>query len=524
MPSSQVLTKRRVKRRQQRLRLVSKNAKRKVRSVRKHRKTAKKVMRGGADIKSDILLEGNPNTPVIKLNLSKDTFGSTYTLEIEIDLDVYPYDVKSLLIELFESVKPITLEIKPTIIDKISKQVTPNYRSFLIGLADIPERKGCLPTANWLIKTALTTDDPPLNDMGLFHKKNIRIKHSNGVVKEYARQNRQEIVDATANIKTDLLETNKKCTVIMTLSEKDGILFCKVTKYTCIGINSYSYHYHWYTRKQILGVLGEHKSYSESAILYTPTVTDRRAGGKIDYMFSEDSEEYKEQMKTQFDKMVVRPQETFKLIDHAVDAKDAETTLVKTEEDKKLAATMKSRETEKLMLLKDVRSKLELFQLATEKYNNTVKGSPEEVIAERGWNQAKLSWEKAKNDAEVANKDYESSYNAYRRTKDYTWKPYVIKNLNNDNNTFNMKDITIAQFIESMFKNEKKIKVVKNTENENMPKIEITGTSKQAVSPGEVPVDVRSESSMNLPSDELSMLPQKSDNNLSPPLHHHLSL
>ena len=49
MPS-QVLTKRRVKRRQQRLRLVSKNAKRKVRSVRKHRKTAKKVMRGGGNI------------------------------------------------------------------------------------------------------------------------------------------------------------------------------------------------------------------------------------------------------------------------------------------------------------------------------------------------------------------------------------------------------------------------------------------------------------------------------------------
>jgi hypothetical protein len=45
MPS-QVLTKRRVKRRQQQ-RFVSKNAKRKVRSVRKHRKTAKKVMRGG---------------------------------------------------------------------------------------------------------------------------------------------------------------------------------------------------------------------------------------------------------------------------------------------------------------------------------------------------------------------------------------------------------------------------------------------------------------------------------------------
>lgn len=47
MPLSQVLTKRRVKRRQQRQRIVSKNAKRNVRSVRKHRKTAKKVMRGG---------------------------------------------------------------------------------------------------------------------------------------------------------------------------------------------------------------------------------------------------------------------------------------------------------------------------------------------------------------------------------------------------------------------------------------------------------------------------------------------
>ena len=44
MPS-RVVTKRRVKRRQQRL--VSKNAKRNARSVRKHRKTAKKVMRGG---------------------------------------------------------------------------------------------------------------------------------------------------------------------------------------------------------------------------------------------------------------------------------------------------------------------------------------------------------------------------------------------------------------------------------------------------------------------------------------------
>ena len=61
MPS-QVLTRRRVKRRQQRQRLVSKNAKRKVRSVRKHRKTAKKVMRGGSPIVRQYCLFIYPGT------------------------------------------------------------------------------------------------------------------------------------------------------------------------------------------------------------------------------------------------------------------------------------------------------------------------------------------------------------------------------------------------------------------------------------------------------------------------------
>lgn len=400
MPS-QVLTKRRVKRRQQRLRLVSKNAKRKVRSVRKHRKTAKKVMRGGAPIQSKIYLEGEQNNPCITLNISKDTFGNTHTLVIEIDLDVYPYDVKNLLIKLFKSVKPFTLDIKETIIDKISKQVTPNYRSFLIGLADIPERKGCLPTAKFLIKEALTTFNPPNVDLALLHKNNIKIRHSDGA-KEYERQNKSAINEATTNILQDLLDTNKKCTVTMTLSEKDGMLVCKVTKYTCIGINSYTYHYRWNTRKEAFyyKTYGPHKDYSEPATLYTPTVTTRSAGGNIDYMFSEDSEEYKKQMEKKFDTWPpVR--ETFKLINRAVDAEEGE---------------------------KKVEEK------------NAKKAD-------------KASW---------------------THPLDETWQPYVIKKLNNDNNnTFNMDGITISQFIASMFGNDKKIKVVENMENQNMPNIEI---------------------------------------------------
>lgn len=150
MPS-QVLTKRRVKRRQQRLRLVSKNAKRKVRSVRKHRKTAKKVMRGGADIKSDIFLEGKSDTPVIKLNISKNMFGPNYTIKIEIDLDLYKDDVRDLLKNLFDVEGKGGIEYAGDKNEKEMRRVM-----FLLGLADIPEREGA---KKWAIDTAMNVDN-----------------------------------------------------------------------------------------------------------------------------------------------------------------------------------------------------------------------------------------------------------------------------------------------------------------------------------------------------------------------------
>ena len=495
MPS-QVVTTRRVKRRQQRLRLVSKNAKRKVRSVRKHRKTAKKVMRGGNKRSKSIFLETNTELPVITLNISKNTFASTNTLVIEFDLDVYPYDVKSLLIALFESVKPITLNIKPTIIDKISKQVTPNYRSFLIGLADIPERNGCLPTANLLIKDALTTHVPPSNNMGLFYKNNIIITHSDGA-KEYERQNESAIVEATKKIEKDLLETNKKCTVIMTLSENGRILVCKVTKYTCIGINVYPYHYHWNTRKEsiLYESYGPQQSYSEYAKLYTPKVTDRNAGGNIDYMFSEDSEEYKIQMKKQFDEMKVKPQYTSEQIDRTVDAKEGEIRVDKNtkiaEQDEKEAATLESKKQQWNAAKNDVLEKKKFLDSAINTHKGTYLNTPERTEADKEVLKYGEMRDEAIKKVKVAEKEYDSADKASRNTtinKKYTWKPYVIKNLNNDNNTFNMNDITISEFIQSMFDNDKKIKVVQNTENQNMPKIEIKYTSGQAASSGDVPV------------------------------------
>ena len=518
MPS-QVLTTRRVKRRQQRLRLVSKNAKRKVRSVRKHRKTAKKVMRGGDKRSKSIFLETNTEAPDIKLNISKNIFGNTHTLVIEIDLDVYPYDVKSLLIELFNSVKPITLEIKPTIIDKISKQVTPNYRSFLIGLADIPERKGCLPTAKFLIKEALTTFNPPYVDEGIFQKNKIKITHSDDT-KEYERQNGSAIVEATTNIERDLLDTNKKCTVTMTLSEKNGMLVCKVTKYTCIGINSYSYHYLWRTRKESStsrSGWGEEKKYSEPATLYTPKVTDRSAGGNIDYMFSEDSKEYKEQMEKQFNEMSVRPEHTFELIDHAVDAKEGEIRVDenanKAEQDAKEAATLDEKKREWEAAKKDVIDKSKLYKEANDTYNGIYNDMSKKNAADEEVERTFELFQKAKDYVVVAKDAYDSADRARNTTMNKnTWKPYVTKKLNNDNNTFNMNGITISEFIASMFENDKKISVVQNTENQNMPKIEIIDTSKQAASSGDVPVDI-----VNGPTSSVEELSSMTSVEQSPP-------
>ena len=142
MPS-RVVTKRRVKRRQQRL--VSKNVKRKgrtVRTLRKHRKSVKKVMRGGEPpIIHEIFLANNNVSPVITLTISlpKGIFSSTYTFNIEINLDLYKGDVRKLLKILFESGGGL-VDFDPND-EKIRSR-------FLLGLADIPEQDG---TIDWAV-------------------------------------------------------------------------------------------------------------------------------------------------------------------------------------------------------------------------------------------------------------------------------------------------------------------------------------------------------------------------------------
>ncbi len=119
MPS-QVLTKRRMKRRQQRHRLVSKNAKRKVRSsVRKHRKTAKKVMRGGGPIwsQSFSVVDKSPGKDLIKrenvfkLSVSKPLFGNKkFNIQLVFDLNKYP-NVKENESNMDESINRIIVKL-----------------------------------------------------------------------------------------------------------------------------------------------------------------------------------------------------------------------------------------------------------------------------------------------------------------------------------------------------------------------------------------------------------------------------
>ena len=131
MPS-QVVTKRRIKRRQQRLRLVSKNAKRKVRSVRKHRKTAKKVMRGGFLIgghKVTVKLlstTGNTNNGefIIGIPFMKKWSKKNLTIIIDIDLKKYTGSVLLLLNSLLTNLlgTPIELNFNGVVLDNINNK------------------------------------------------------------------------------------------------------------------------------------------------------------------------------------------------------------------------------------------------------------------------------------------------------------------------------------------------------------------------------------------------------------------
>ena len=153
MPS-QVLTTRRVKRRQQRLRLVSKNAKRKVRSVRKHRKTAKKVMRGGGVIWSQDFSvvdksPGNaePKKKFFKLSVSTPLGAAMrkkkfeIKLEFDLNVDTEEKSVRDATVQLEEKsaevglLEEIPADLITLIINALSKHISDKSLQFPIVLS-----------------------------------------------------------------------------------------------------------------------------------------------------------------------------------------------------------------------------------------------------------------------------------------------------------------------------------------------------------------------------------------------------
>jgi len=193
------VARRRVKRRQER---VSHKKLRTLRSRKYARKTARKVMRkvmrGGGVI--NIYLEGNNNEAAITLKMDKNKFSSGYTLEIEINLNLYPYDVRMLLNSLFMKLGTEQLYSPSEI--RYDKYDIPVELRFLLGLADIPERDGTLAYAREQFESAQTDAD---------------------------KNEAQILLD-----KITQSYDNKKCVVVIELSQTGNDILFTVTEYSRI--------------------------------------------------------------------------------------------------------------------------------------------------------------------------------------------------------------------------------------------------------------------------------------------------
>ena len=148
--------------------------------------------------------------------MDKNKIFSGYTLEIEINLNLYPYDVRMLLNSLFMSFGIGQIYSISKIVDyKDDKlDVPPEFR-FLIGLADIPERKATLEYASEEFKKAETQDD-----------------------KDKAQKLLAEI--------TQSYDNNKKCFVVIKLSQTGSDILFTVTEYSRIKTGTFNMKHTYY--------------------------------------------------------------------------------------------------------------------------------------------------------------------------------------------------------------------------------------------------------------------------------------
>ncbi len=179
-------------------------------------------MRGGKYYTtSEIFIESDATSPVIKLKISKNTLSSKYTLEIEIDLNLYQGDVRDLLRTLIESFGQTDY---PPIVDE--KKNIPLSLSFLLGLADIPEQNGDIAHTNNDITRALDGKNVDDDD-----------DETKGDVNSNSIKGLQKLKDQISR----LGDSHKKCVITIELSQNsNGILF-EVTKYPLISYKEFSY-------------------------------------------------------------------------------------------------------------------------------------------------------------------------------------------------------------------------------------------------------------------------------------------
>jgi hypothetical protein len=166
---------------------------------------------------SEIFIDGHATDRVITLKISKNTLSSIYTLEIEIDLNLYQGDVRDLLRTLIESFGDTTYPPKDA-----EKVKNPLSLSFLLGLADIPERNGDKAYTAGEITNALTgkIDD---NVVGTVNPSSI----------EGLKKLEQQI--------SKLGDSDRKCVIIIELSQNDNSIIFTVKRYPRISYKDFSY-------------------------------------------------------------------------------------------------------------------------------------------------------------------------------------------------------------------------------------------------------------------------------------------
>ena len=254
---------------------MSKNAKRKVRSVRKHRKTAKKVMRGGGVIWSQDFSvvdksPGNaePKKKFFKLSVSTPLGAAMrkkkfeIKLEFDLNVDTEEKSVRDATVQLAQERKlyeEIPADLITLIINALSKHISDKSLQFPI----------VLPTYSLDVSPSMFRlyNIPNKVLVTKAHEHNLVTKTKLGVMQTLSKKLMHNFLDSDGNV-------TKPCVVHMSLRIEDGKMGLYLDDYTRIietKLNEHDDVYEW-----------EQKTIDKKLAVLEPNLTEVELKSKLD--------------------------------------------------------------------------------------------------------------------------------------------------------------------------------------------------------------------------------------------------